>query len=145
MTLRLNNRGWSPLHSAVEKNNIEGLKLLLNHPNLTALSLNQKNSMGYTPVKLAIFHDRSEHLAVLAAEKKRQGIQKEYLIQEPCKIHNLHHNSDPHRLIREQQRQVSKVLLDGLYDPDSPISKLLGIRTEVVGEIIWQKMLVENW
>ena len=49
------------------------------------------------------------------------------------------------RLIREQQRQVSKVLLDGLYDSDSPISKLLGIRTEVVGEIIWQKLLVDNW
>ena len=48
------------------------------------------------------------------------------------------------RSIREQQRQVSKVLLDGLYDPDSPISKLLGVHTEVVGEIIWQK-LVENW
>ena len=46
--------------------------------------------------------------------------------------------------IREQQRQVSKVLLDGLYDPDSPISKLLGVRTEVVGEIIWQE-LVQNW
>ena len=47
-------------------------------------------------------------------------------------------------MIRKQQRQVSKVLLDGLYDPDSPISKLLGVRMEVVGEIIWQK-LVENW
>ena len=47
-------------------------------------------------------------------------------------------------MIREQQRQVSKVLLDGLYDPDSPISKLLGVRTEVMGEIIWQK-LVQNW
>jgi len=56
----------------------------------------------------------------------------------------LHKFSDPHRLIPKQQRQVSKVLLDGLYDPDSPISKLLGVRTEVVGEIIW-KMLVENW
>ena len=53
--------------------------------------------------------------------------------------------SDPLRLIREQQRQVSKVLLDGLYDPDSPISKLLGVRMEVVGEIIWQTMVVENW
>ena len=56
-------------------------------------------------------------------------------------------NHDPlrlNRLIRKQQRQVSKVLLDGLYDPDSPISKLLGVHTEVVGEIIWQK-LVENW
>merc|ERR1712210_7189 len=37
--------------------------------------------------------------------------------------------------LREQQRQVSKVLLAGLYDPDSPISKLLGVRTEVVGQI----------
>ena len=49
-------------------------------------------------------------------------------------------------MIRDQERhQVWKVLLDGLYDSDSPISKLLGVRTEVMGEIIWQKMLVENW
>ena len=47
-------------------------------------------------------------------------------------------------MIREQKRQVSKVLLDGLYDPDSPISKLLGVHTEVMGEIIWQ-MLARNW
>ena len=40
---------------------------------------------------------------------------------------------------------MSKVLLDGLYDPDSPLFKLLGVRTEVMGEIIWRKMLVENW
>ena len=40
--------------------------------------------------------------------------------------------------VREQQRQVSKVLLDGLYDPDSPLSMLLGVRNEVFGEIIWQ-------
>ena len=52
--------------------------------------------------------------------------------------------SDRHRLIKKQQRQVSKVLLDGLYDSDSPISKLLGVRTEVVGEMIWQR-LIENW
>ena len=45
---------------------------------------------------------------------------------------------------RQQQRQVSKVLLDGLYDPDSPISNLLGVRTEVMGEIIWP-MLVTKW
>jgi len=39
---------------------------------------------------------------------------------------------------------VLNVLLDGLSDPDSPLSKLLGFRMEVVGEIIWKKM-VENW
>ena len=72
-------------------------------------------------------------------EKRRQGIYKKnisfnnlFLIKCP----------DPHR---EQQRQVSKVLLDGLYDSDSPLSNLLGVRTEVVGEIIWQNMLVWNW
>ena len=52
---------------------------------------------------------------------------------------------DSSDLHRAQQREVSKVLLDGLYDPFSPLSNLLGVRTEIVGEIIWQKMLVENW
>ena len=36
---------------------------------------------------------------------------------------------------RLQMRQVSKVLLDGLYDQGSPISKLFAVRTEVLGEI----------
>ena len=45
-------------------------------------------------------------------------------------------------MTNRQKRQVSKVLLDGLYDPEA---KLLGISTEVMGDhlIIWQK-LVEN-
>ena len=53
--------------------------------------------------------------------------------------------SDPLRLIRDQKRQVSKVLLDGLYDSDSPISKLLGVRRVVIGEIMWKRMLAWNW
>ena len=51
-------------------------------------------------------------------------------------------------MIKAQQRQVSKVLLEGLYDSDSPISKLLGVHKEVLGEIIWQKMVASsnyNW
>jgi len=83
-----------------------------------------------------------------AKEKRRRGrFNKIFLSKTPLNdtLHRKFH--DPlrlNRLIREQQRQVSKVLLDGLYDPDSPISNLLGVRMEVVGEIIWQK-LVENW
>ena len=42
------------------------------------------------------------------------------------------------RHVNEQKRQVSKVLLDGLYDPHSPLSMLLGVRNEIMGEIIWQ-------
>ena len=39
----------------------------------------------------------------------------------------------------EQKRQVSKFLLDGLYNPCSPLSMLLGVCTEVMGEIIWKR------
>ena len=44
-----------------------------------------------------------------------------------------------------QKRLVSKVLLDGLYDPDSPLSKLLPVNNDVVGDIIWKKMLATKW
>ena len=47
------------------------------------------------------------------------------------------------RLIRYQQRQVSKVLLDGLYDPDSPLYDLLGARHVVMNEV-WQ-VLKKEW
>ena len=47
------------------------------------------------------------------------------------------------RLIREQQRQVSKVLLDGLYDPDSLLFILLGDHHVFMKEV-W-KVLVEDW
>ena len=40
---------------------------------------------------------------------------------------------------------MSKVLLDGLHDPDSPLSMLLGVRNDVFGEIVWKKMLAWNW
>ena len=48
-------------------------------------------------------------------------------------------------MIKEQQRQVSKVLLDGLYDPDSPLTKLLPVNKDVVGDIIWKEMLATKW
>ena len=51
--------------------------------------------------------------------------------------------TDCHRLVREQQRQVSKVLLDGLYDPNSQLSILLGDHHVFMKEV-WQ-ILVVNW
>ena len=39
---------------------------------------------------------------------------------------------------RQQQKQVFEVLLDGLNDTGSPLSKLAGVRKEVFEEIIWQ-------
>ena len=48
-------------------------------------------------------------------------------------------------MIKEQKRLVSKVLLDGLYDLDSQLSKLLPVNKDVVGDIIWEKMLATKW
>ena len=57
----VDNNGYSAVHWAVYENNmevesnIEGLKLLLSHPSLTSLTLNQKdNENGDTPVMLAM-------------------------------------------------------------------------------------------
>ena len=68
-------------------------------------------------------------------------------ITKHAKIQIYHHKNlkNLSRLIIEQKRQVSKVLLDGLYDPDCPLSMLLGVRTEIIGEIVWKEMLVKNW
>ena len=40
---------------------------------------------------------------------------------------------------------VSKVLLDGLYDTDSHLSKLLPVKNDVMGDIIWKEMLTTKW
>ena len=71
---------------AVQNQNIEALKLLLNHPNLTALTLNQKDKEnGATPVMDTVMYNswepwdpwmwdpwicRSEHLALLVADPR---------------------------------------------------------------------------
>jgi len=137
---------------------IEGLKLLLSHPSLTSLTLNMKGRghYGYTPVMWAVVWNRLKHVEVLVADPRvdldttdNEGKSLEEVARNPetrkVVAEAKQRREEKRRLIRKQQRQVSKVLLDGLYDPDSPISKLLGVRMEVVGEIIWQKMLVESW
>ena len=73
------NNGYSAVHRAVYGDNIEGLKLLLSHPSLTALTLNQKeNYHGRTPVMRAVRakgseavrRNRLEHLEVLVADPR---------------------------------------------------------------------------
>jgi len=144
------------------------LKLLLSHPSLTARTLNTKEiynkksaleDFGDTPVMQAVKRGKWKHLEVLVADPRvdLDTTDKEGRSLDEVARGDIYYKTrqklvdeiklkreERRRLIREQQRQVSKVLLDGLYDPDSPISKLLGVRMEVMGEIIWQK-LVENW
>ena len=44
-----------------------------------------------------------------------------------------------------QKRLVSKVLLDGLYDTDSQLFKLRPLSNDVMGDIIWKRMLTAKW
>ena len=67
----LDNNGASPVHWAVFGlwDNIEGLKLLLKHSGLSALTLNKKDEeYCKTPVMLAVSLDRLEFVALLAAD-----------------------------------------------------------------------------
>ena len=47
---------------------VDVLKLLLSHPGLTSLTLNQKQKTGATPVMIAAMKNKLEHLAILAAD-----------------------------------------------------------------------------
>ena len=66
----VDNRGRSAVHVAMYSDNIEALKLLLGQPSLTALTLNQKDKYGVTPVMKAARWNRLEHLALLAADPR---------------------------------------------------------------------------
>ena len=59
--------GENAVHRSAIKDNIWALKMLLNHPGLTALTLNQKNWRGDTPVMLALKRKKFDHPALLAA------------------------------------------------------------------------------
>ena len=64
----LDKNGQSVSHCSVDIGDIEGLKLLLSHPSLTALTLNQKDKWGDTPVMLAVRRNRLKQLELLAAD-----------------------------------------------------------------------------
>jgi len=114
--------GWSALHSAVNWENIDGLKLLLSHPSITALIINQKdNYHGRTPVMLAVKQNRLKHLEVLAADTRvdldttdKKGRSLEKVARDPKTRKVLAEAKQRreekrrlNRLIRKQQRQVS--------------------------------------
>ena len=69
-------RGRSAVYMAVSGDNIEGLKLLLTHPSLTAPTLNMKtkyygfDDYGSAPVMLAVRMNRLKHLEVLVADPR---------------------------------------------------------------------------
>ena len=106
-----------------------------------------------TKIKNKFLRNKPERVEILVSARQRREEERKRFIEisniqvtvsrlQNSKFSRLQTNLL--RLIREQQRQVSKVLLDGLYDFDSPISILLGDH-HVVMEKVWQEMLVKNW
>ena len=47
---------------------LDVLKLLLSHPGLTCLTLNQRQKIGATPVMIAAMNNKVENLEILAAD-----------------------------------------------------------------------------
>jgi len=121
--------------------NIECLKLLLNIPNI---DVNIVDNNGNGAVHQSMKDKNIGALELLLNVHNIDMSVVEEVARDEPEIHKAVEERREERR-REQQRQVSKVLVDGLYDPDSPISKLLGVRMEVMGEIIWQEMMVSNW
>ena len=98
------------------------------------------------------FSDNPELLEILGEARQRRKEERrrqDFFLQIPHALTAPKFPFSPHkkliftRLIREQQRQVSKVLLDGLYDPDSPLFTLLGARHVIMNKV-WQ-LLKEDW
>ena len=86
------------------------------------------------------FSNKPELLEILGEARQRREEERkrqEILNKKNLKIFYCN------RMIREQQRQVSKVLLDGLYDPDSPLTIILGDHHVFMKEV-WLE-LKENW
>merc|ERR1711953_1447905 len=67
----VNDRGENAVHWALTYDSFEGLKLLLSHPNLTALTLNQKDKrFGNTPAMQAVKQGTLEYQEVLFADPR---------------------------------------------------------------------------
>ena len=66
----VDNDGQNAVHRAVIEDNIWALELLLNHPGMTALTLNQKNWRDDTPVMLALKRKKIDQLALLAGDPR---------------------------------------------------------------------------
>ena len=86
-----------------------------------------------------MFSDKPELLEILIEEKQGERKKGEgkgvKILTSPTSLSQWSQLVICLRLIREQKQQVSKVLLDGLYDPDCPLHLLLGAHHVFMKEV----------
>merc|ERR1712212_108803 len=97
------------LHHAVDVDNDEGARMLLADCRLQ--DINHKNRRGLTPLMRAVTRSKVNCATLLLSDTRVDLDSRDNYKRSPQELK---------RVVAVEQQPVSKVLLDGLYDPDSP-------------------------
>lgn len=134
------------------------LPLLLARPDLL---LNERNDWGFTPIMSAILGRQTEAVFQMASVpdvcldvKDNKGRSLEEIARlvageaAPAIVQVLEEARQRRRLLRlikEQKAKVGKVLMDGLYDPNSNLSllRMPAVKSPLM-KMIWDKV-TEDW
>lgn len=122
------NNGATALHHAVDVDNDHGALVLLAHPRL--FDVNHKNNKGLSALMLAVSKKKVKCATLLLDDPRIDLHTRDNFKRTP---------QDIEREVRVDQWPVSKVLLDGLCDPDSNLSRLRGCQH--IMKLIWEEVL----
>jgi len=148
--------GSTALHYACLSGSLASLALIVKSP---GVQLNERDNSGCTPIMLAIRARQTQAVLQMAAVpdvcldvKDKEGRSLEAIANRraeeaaPAIVQVLGEARQRRRLIKEQKAKVEKVLLDGLGDSESKLSKLMwpnDVRSPVM-KMIWD-MVTEDW
>jgi len=120
--------GATALHHAVDVDNDEGARMLLADCRLQ--DVNHKNNRGLTPLMRAVTRSKVNCATVLLSDTRVDLETRDNYKRSPQELN---------RVVIEEQKPISKVLLDGLYDADSTLSQLRGCQH--VMKMIWEEVV----
>merc|ERR1712212_1426272 len=123
--------GATALHHAVDVDNDEGARMLLDDIRLQ--DINHKNRRGLTPLMRAVARSKVNCATLLLSDTRVDLDSRDNYKRSPQELK---------RVVAVEQQPVSKVLLDGLYDPDCSLAQLRGCQH--VMKMIWEEVLKEK-
>jgi len=125
------NDGATALHHAVDVDNDEGARMLLDDIRLK--DINHKNRRGLTPLMRAVTRSKVNCATLLLSDTRVDLDSRDNYKRSPQELK---------RVVAVEQQPVSKVLLDGLYDPDCPLAQLRGCQHLM--KMIWEEVLKDK-
>jgi len=150
--------GTTALHEACDGGSLASLALIVKSP---GVQFNERDDYGWTPIMRAIWRRQTQAILQMAAVpdvcldvRDEEGRSLEEIANQrageaaPDIVQVLGEARQRRRLVRlvkEQKSKVRKVLLDGLLDPESNLSKLRmpAVKSPLM-KIIWDKV-TEDW